>query len=191
MLSDSLSFIYEPYSIGFILALILTGIYFLMNRMNGKKEEEEVSEDSENKVGKNKRKQKSEMSYSVKSILIFISSFVSITGAMYFYKNMKSPIESIPVLSEIKEQISGVLDTNNIGNMFNSQNEEKIIEDILSKENPDEIFTVNQEIKKKRMPVDETFIAGKNRKKNRELKHVLSKEAKYVDNDIDLTVSPF
>ncbi len=186
MLSDSLSFIYEPYSIGFILALILTGIYFLMNRMNGK--EEDIDNNLENKK---KRKSKSEMSHGVKSILIFISSFVSLTGAMYFYKNMKSPIESMPVLSEIKEQIGGVLDTNSIGNMFNSQNEEKIIEDILSKENPDEIFTINQEIKKKRMPVDESFIAGKNRKKNKELKHVLSKEAKYVDNDIDLTVSPF
>lgn len=181
---DNLGFIYEPYSIGFILALIFTGIYFLMNN-NNKDTSDRSDYDTEDIKNKRRVKKPEQTSRTVKSILFFICSFVVFTGGLYFYNSVKSPIESIPIVSNIKEQLTEI--------MSPSQSEEGMIEDILSKENVDEIFTVNQEHKKKRILVDESFIAGKKRKssKNREYIHMTSKEAKYMGNDIDMEVSPF
>lgn len=182
---DNLSFIYEPYSIGLILASIFTGIYFLMNNNN-----EDVSDKSDYDVSdiKNKRRLKKpeHTSRSVKSILFFICSFVVFTGGLYFYKSVKTPIESIEIVSNIKQQLTEIISPSP------SQSDEGMIEDILSKENVDEIFTVNQDNKKK-ISVDESFIAGKKRRssKNREYRHMSSKEAKYMGNDIDMEVSPF
>ncbi len=191
---DQLTFLNEPYIVGFLIALIFTGIYYLIQRMN-KKEEEVVDENT--KTNK-KLKKSTSISNEMKSILIFISSFCFFTGGMYFYNNMKNPIENLTnnvstiseITSQIKEQVGDLLTSNRDAQSL----EEKIIEEVLANENVDEIFSVSPVEKKKKIYVDQEFIAGKKRSsssKNKEYKHMLSKEAKYVDNDIDLGVSPF
>ncbi len=191
---DQLTFLNEPYIVGFLIALIFTGIYYLIQRMN-KKEEEVVDENT--KTNK-KLKKSTSISNEMKSILIFISSFCFFTGGMYFYNNMKNPIENLTnnvstiseITSQIKERVGDLLTSNRDAQSL----EEKIIEEVLANENVDEIFSVSPVEKKKKIYVDQEFIAGKKRSsssKNKEYKHMLSKEAKYVDNDIDLGVSPF
>ncbi len=191
---ENLTILNEPYVIGFIIALIFTGIYYLIQRMNKKST---VEQDDENKINK-KNKKDSSLSKEMKSILIFISSFCFFTGTMYFYNNMKNPIQNISdnvstvtdIATQIKEQVSDLLTSNKEAQSL----EEKIIDEVLANENVDEIFSASPVEKKKKIHVDQEFIAGKKRSsssKNKEYKHMLSKEAKYVDNDIDLNVSPF
>ncbi len=191
---ENLTILNEPYVIGFIIALIFTGIYYLIQRMNKKST---VEQDDENKTNK-KHKKDSSLSNEMKSILIFISSFCLFTGTMYFYNNMKNPIQNISdnvstvtdIATQIKEQVSDLLTSNKEAQSL----EEKIIDEVLANENVDEIFSASPVEKKKKIHVDQEFIAGKKRSsssKNKEYKHMLSKEAKYVDNDIDLNVSPF
>ncbi len=191
---ENLTILNEPYVIGFIIALIFTGIYYLIQRMNKKST---VEQDDENKINK-KNKKDSSLSNEMKSILIFISSFCLFTGTMYFYNNMKNPIQNISdnvstvtdIATQIKEQVSDLLTSNKEAQSL----EEKIIDEVLANENVDEIFSASPVEKKKKIHVDQEFIAGKKRSsssKNKEYKHMLSKEAKYVDNDIDLNVSPF
>ncbi len=186
MLSN-LTFLNEPYIIGFLIALIFTGIYYLIQRMSKKTEEED-------KKSNKKQSKSTPMSNEMKSILIFISSFCFFTGGMYFYNNMKNPIENITenistisdITSQLKDQVGGLIS--------NRENEEKIIEEVLANENVDEIFSSSPVEKKKKIYVDQEFIAGKKRSsssKNKEYRHMMSREAKYVDNDIDLGVSPF
>jgi hypothetical protein len=191
---ENLTILNEPYVIGFIIALIFTGIYYLIQRMNKKST---IEQDDENKINK-KNKKDSSLSNEMKSILIFISSFCLFTGTMYFYNNMKNPIQNISdnvytvtdIATQIKEQVSDLLTSNKEAQSL----EEKIIDEVLANENVDEIFSASPVEKKKKIHVDQEFIAGKKRSsssKNKEYKHMLSKEAKYVDNDIDLNVSPF
>ncbi len=191
---ENLTILNEPYVIGFIIALIFTGIYYLIQRINKKSTNEQ---DDQNKTNK-KNKKDSSLSNEMKSILIFISSFCLFTGTMYFYNNMKNPIQNISdnvstvtdIATQIKEQVSDLLTSNKEAQSL----EEKIIDEVLANENVDEIFSASPVEKKKKIHVDQEFIAGKKRSsssKNKEYKHMLSKEAKYVDNDIDLNVSPF
>lgn len=201
MLFDKLSFLNEPYIIGLLLGLIFTGIYYLIQRMNGKNNEEsldQIENKEENKKTNKKNKKSSSLSNEMKSILIFIASFSFFTGTMYFYNNMKSPIENMSgnlstmteIASQIKDQVGGFLSSNEDVQSL----EIKMVEESLENQNVDEIFSASPVEKKKKIHVDQEFIAGKKRtssSKNKEYKHMLSKEAKYVDNDIDLTVSPF
>ncbi len=193
MLFESSSILKEPYVIGLLIALIFTSIYYLIQRIYKKEETKDEKDESSKKNKKN-----SSLSNEMKSILIFIASFSFFTGTMYFYNNMKAPIDNISenlssvteIASQIKEQVGGLLSSNQEAQSL----EQKMVEEVIANENIDEIFSASPVEKKKRIHVDQEFIAGKKRSsssKNKEYKHMLSKEAKYVDNDIDLTVSPF
>lgn len=165
-----MSFLYEPYFISLIIALIFTLIMYVIYRNQQKKVEDE--EDVKKKG----------MSAETRSILIFICSYSFFTGLLYIVKNMFFKNTNIQIdmntIEAVKETVMGGIEK---------------VEEIVT-ENVDEIFKPKEE---ETSPVekyiDENFVAGKKKKhKDREsLKHMNSQKAKFADHDVDFKPNTF
>ncbi len=169
--------IFEPYFIGFILALVFTLIVYFLRRNDSLPEIDESNP-------KNKKKRSASMSHELKSILIFICSFCLFTSLIYIIKNSSfsnvlssgTLLSSIPLMSGSSESV-----------LLTTENVEELI-----KENIDEIIPLKEE-KKKRV-VDESLIAGKRKSPHKtkdNLQFMNTKEAKYIDDDIDTKAPGF
>lgn len=168
-----MSFLYEPYFISLIIALIFTLIMYVVYRNQQKKV------DDEEEGGKKKKG----MSAETRSILIFISSYSFFTGLLYIVKNMFFKNTNIQIdmntIEAVKDTVMGGIEK---------------VEEIVT-ENVDEIFKSKEE--EERSPVqkyvDENFVAGK-KKKNKDrdsLKHMNSQKAKFADHDVDFKPNTF
>ncbi len=167
-----MSFLYEPYFISLIIALIFTLIMYVVYRNQKKKMEEEEGDEGK----------KRGMSPETRSILIFICSYSFFTGLLYILKNMFFKNTNIQIdmntIEAVKETVMGGIEK---------------VEEIVT-ENVDEIFKPKEEEESPvQKYVDENLVAGKKKKhKDRDsLKHMNSQKAKFADHDVDFKPNSF
>lgn len=189
-----MNFIYEPYFLSFVVALICTAIYYLIQR---NKDMERNLEDIP--------KKKKDLSPELKSILVFILSFSIFTGLFYIIKNYIFPkgdiilSESVDVSSSFEtdtvventtslfEKVQTLLPsmTLTIPTLFEQKHEEN---------NEEERKRERREDRREKRQIDETLIAGKKKspiKDKENLRFMNSKDARFADNDIDFDLKAF
>jgi hypothetical protein len=189
-----MNFIYEPYFLSFVVALICTAIYYLIQR---NKEMERSLEDIP--------KKKKDLSPELKSILVFILSFSIFTGLFYAIKNYIFPkgdiilsesvdvpsfFETDPVVentTSLFEKVQTLLPsmTLTIPTLFEQKHEEN---------NEEERKRERREDRREKRQIDETLIAGKKKspiKDKENLRFMNSKDARFADNDIDFDLKAF
>lgn len=191
-----MDFLYEPYFLSLITALIFTSIYYFVQRNKTSKE------------FKNDKKKK--MSPEIRSILVFVSAYVTFTGLFYMIKNKFFTVgDSNITLSTASTIIAGntILENLNSDSQESSEqtniisNLTNLTEGITStlselKENVEnKMFKEKEEeYPKKREPIDESIIAGKRKspiKDKESLKHMNSKNVKFADHDVDFHFNSF
>ena len=192
-----MDFIYEPYFLSFVVALICTSIYYLIQR------NKQINIDLEDTP-----KKKKDLSPELKSILVFILSFSIFTGIFYAIKNYIFPkgditlLEEIisPVESDIQESVQSTTSlfekvqsilpsmTLTIPTLFEQKHDEN-----NGGERKIERHEERRE-RRERRQIDETIIAGKKKspiKDKESLRFMNSKDARFADNDIDFDLKAF
>lgn len=168
------SFLYEPYFISLIVALIFTFVYYFIRRNKQKTNESENQE--------NNGKKKQEMSPEIRSILVFISSYSFFTGLLYILKNYLFPHTDLSISDIPLPSISSV--TENLQDI--KENILEKVEETLSTSTPEEKVSLEDS--------NDVVIAGKKRNKLKDkesLRHMNSKNAKFADHDVDFHLHSF
>ncbi len=201
-----MEFLYEPYFLSLITALIFTSIYYFVQR-------NKTSEDIPLEENGKRKKRNTKLTPELRSILVFISAYVTFTGLFYMIKNKFFSVgdvsTSIPVLATTTSILENLQQ-----NEFESESEPTTSSNIISsisnltegitstihdlKENVEnKMFKEkiqNDEHYKKREPIDESLIAGKRKspiKDKESLKHMNSKNVKFADHDVDFRFNTF
>lgn len=188
-----MDFIYEPYFLSFVVALICTGIYYLIQR---NKQTEEVTEE---------KRRKKDLSPELKSILVFILSFSIFTGLFYAIKNYIFPkgditlIESIsqPTETNVEESIqdkTSLFDKVQTLLPTMSLTVPTLFEQKPIEKTEEEKRRERREERREKRQIDETLIAGKKKspiKDKESLRFMNSKDARFADNDIDFDLKAF
>jgi hypothetical protein len=188
-----MNFIYEPYFLSFVVALICTAIYYLIQR---NKPTEEITEE---------KRRKKDLSPELKSILVFILSFSIFTGIFYAIKNYIYPkgditlMESIsqPIETDVQESIQDTISLfDKVQTLLPTMSltvptlfEQKPIENTEEEKRRE-----RREERRERRQIDETLIAGKKKspiKDKESLRFMNSKDARFADNDIDFDLKAF
>ncbi len=174
-----ISYIYEPYVITFMIAIMITIIYYLYKK----------NKDESQNLEKDEKGKKSKFHLGTHCILVFISFYSILTSLYYLLKNYISPYQNIQVDEMIKENITDkisegieILKENVIPSLIENRNEEDntelegIIEE-TSGENENEKMI---------------YIAGKRKLQSKDkLKHIYHSKAKIIDNDVDTNPNSF
>jgi hypothetical protein len=177
-----MEFLYEPYFLSLLVALICTFIYYFIE-----KNKQPIHDEPESK--------KKSLSPLLKSILLFIFSYSLFTALFYAMKHYLFPKGNITLSEEIP-----ILDhqenTDWLGKIQSALPSISLtLPSLLSKEEPiqEEKKQYREERRERRM-IDETLIAGKKKspiKDKDSLRHMNSKDAKFADHDIEFDLKAF
>lgn len=178
-----ISYIYEPYVITFIIAIIITIIYYVYKK---NKDETQSLETHRDEKGK-----KNKFHLGSHCILVFISCYSILTSLYYLLKNYISPYQNIQVDEMIKENITDkinegieILKENVIPSFTENRNEE----DNQELEQMIEGLTDENENENEKM----IYVGGKRKLHQKDkLKHLYSSKAKIIDNDVDTNPNSF
>ena len=192
-----MEFLYEPYFLSLLVAMICTCIYYLIE----KNKQNNTQEPDTNEAGARKdEKQTKQLSPVLKSILIFIISYSIFTGLFYAIKHYLFPKGNITLSDEMSisedtmqeninwlQKLQQILPTMSLSipSLLQSKEEEPVQEEKQKH--------YREERREKRV-IDETLIAGKKKspiKDKESLRHMNSKEAKFADHDIDFDLKAF
>lgn len=190
-----MDFIYEPYFLSLIVALICTAIYYLIQR---NKQIEHDMNDSP--------KKKKDLSPELKSILVFILSFSIFTGVFYMIKNDIFPKGDI-ILPESVDLLPATLESEFVDENTTSLFEKvktlipsmsltipTLFEEKSVEKTEEEKRREFRKERRERREIDETMIAGKKKsqiKDKENLRFMNSKDARFADNDIDFDLKAF